>query len=112
MTRGGGLGVLENSFKEKVASGWSVLIVCSKDAERNGSAWTGRWNIFCVSPDGSDRSVLVMRKNIEPRVILTIHGVTSFLVDLGLEVVAVPTKAGATVSIGPDHQVRTGREAG
>lgn len=102
--------ILEDSFRDNVASGWSVIVLCTKDAERVGSAWVGQWHILCQSPDRTDRRVLVLRKNIEPRLILTQHGVTSFLADLGITLSAVPMKRGDLIEITHDRQLLVGRE--
>ena len=101
--------ILEDSFRENVSQGWAVSVLCIETAKRSYSSWTGKWQVFCVSPDGQERELLVLRKNIEPRVILTSHGVTSFLMDLGITVSVVPMLEGQTIEITPpDKKILVG----
>lgn len=103
--------IYEDRFREKISEGWSPLILCAEDAERVRSSWTGRWQVFCVSPDHSDRLIVVQKKNLDPKVILSAHGVMSFLMDLGITITAVPMVKGETVEITHDRQVVVGRDS-
>ena len=102
--------IYEDRFREKIADGWSVLVLCAQDAERIRSSWVGQWQVFCVSPDRADRLIVVQKKNMDPKVILSAHGVTSFLMDLGITVAAVPMVKGETVEITHDGQVLVGHD--
>ncbi len=97
--------ILEAGFRENVAKGWSVNIFCSEVHRSKSNLWTGRWQIACVSPDGEERRLLVIQRNIEPREFLTANGVISFLVDIGFVTAALPVQVGASVSLGPEHRV-------
>ena len=102
--------IYEDRFREKIAEGWSSLILCTEDAERVRSAWTGRWQVFCVSPDREERLIVVQKKNLDPKVILSAHGVMSFQMDLGITVIAVPMVKGETVEISHDGSLVAGRD--
>ena len=102
--------IYEDRFREKIADGWSTLILCADDAERVRSSWVGQWQVFCVSPDHNDRLIVVQKKNLDPKVILTANGVMSFLMDLGITTAAVPMAKGETVEITHDGQLVVGRD--
>lgn len=98
--------ILEAGFRDNVAKGWSVDIFCCEVHRSKSNLWSGRWQIACVSPDGEERRLLVIQRNIEPREFLTANGVISFLVDIGFVTAALPLKAGASVSIGEEHRMQ------
>ena len=97
--------ILEAGFRENVANGWSINIFCAQVHRSKSNLWSGRWQIACVSPDGDERRLLVIHRNIEPREFLTANGLISFLVDIGFGTVAFPVQVGASVNLGPEHRV-------
>lgn len=104
--------ILEDSFRENVTNGWSVLVLCVESPKRVGSSWTGHWRFFCVSPEGEERLVLVLRKNIEPRKFASTHGVTSFLAELGISVSMAPMVEGQYIEISRDlSKITVGHES-
>ena len=80
-------------------------IFCAEVHRSRSNLWSGRWQIACVSPDGDERRLLVIHRNIEPREFLTANGLISFLVDIGFGTVAFPVQVGASVNLGPEHRV-------
>lgn len=91
--------ILADTFRERVAQGWPVLVVCVESAERSGSTWVGQWQFFVQSPEGDERLKLVLRKNIEPRTALSAYGVISFLAEFGFDTAAIPLVEGQIVAL-------------
>ncbi len=97
--------ILAAKFKENVEQGWFIEIECMEPPWKYGSTYRGIWRMFCVSPDRSERMVLVMKKNIEPREFLSVHGVVAFLVDMGVALAIAPMIEGQRVAVNKDCQV-------
>lgn len=88
--------ILQAELKEALSEGGTAVILCTEDAKKIGSAWTGNWTISLVV--GDQKALLVNQRALEPREFKTIAGLTSFAVDLGLATVTVPLKQGASVN--------------
>lgn len=99
--------ILEANFKKNVDLGWIIQIECLEAPWKHGSAYRGRWRVFCVSPDRADTQILVLRKNIEPKIILSLHGVAAFLVDMDVMVAVVPMVEGQKVEVTKDLKAIT-----
>lgn len=85
-------------------------VYCQEVNRSQYGVWTGRWQFACVSPDGEEKRLLVIRRNIEPREWLTANGVLSFIADNGFACASIPLKVGASVSIGDEHRLPRGSE--
>lgn len=102
--------ILDAGFRERIASGWGMEVYCQEVNRSQYGVWTGRWQFACVSPDGEEKRLLVIRRNIEPREWLTANGVLSFIADNGFACASIPLKVGASVSIGDEHRLPRGSE--
>jgi len=97
--------ILAANFKKNVEQGWSILIECMEKPWKHGSVYRGRWRAFCLSPDRAEKPILVMRKNIEPRIFLSVHGVIAFLEEMGVDMAVAPMVEGQKVAVNKDLQV-------
>ena len=96
--------VLDAEFREKVASGWNMEVYCRDVHRSQNGIWTGNWQFAYVSPDGEEKRLLVIRRDIKPREWLTANGVLSFIADNGFACGSIPLKVGASVELGPEQR--------
>lgn len=96
--------ILDAGFRENIASGWSVSVLCVRSERNRSGQWTGCWQVSCISPDRTENKILVIRRNIEPREIMSANGVIAFLSELGFMTPSVPLVVGSSVELGPEQR--------
>lgn len=91
--------VTEPRFRDLVASGYRVEVVCKEDAFKKGPNWHGVWIMRAVSDDGIEKLLVTARtrtsrNDIKIREIKTVTGVISFLQGIGFSHADVPLEEG------------------
>lgn len=91
--------VTEPRFRDLVASGYRVEVVCKSDAFRKGPNWHGVWILRAVSDDGVEKLLVTARtrtsrNDIKIREIKTVTGVISLLQAIGFSHADVPLEEG------------------
>jgi hypothetical protein len=88
--------LLENGFKETIAAGGVLEILCVEPVSKHHNIINGSWKFFVRQGEGNDaiRWVLVKQRNVEHRVIKTAAGVASLAMSLGAKVVSIPLEEG------------------
>ncbi len=96
--------VLERKLQEILANGGKLQIEASCDVIMNGSNISGEWYFFAIDAETNERSVLVRREDIQPKVYKTPGGIISFLMKFEFRVVLIPLQKGELVEAGPDKE--------
>ena len=91
--------VTESRFRDLVASGYRVEVVCKADAFRKGPTWHGVWILRAVSDEGVEKLLVTARtrtshNDIKIREIKTVTGVISLLQGIGFSHADVPLEEG------------------
>lgn len=91
--------VTEPRFRDLVASGYRVELVCKTDAFRKGPNWHGVWILRAVSDEGMEKLLVTARtrtsrNDIKIREIKTVTGVISFLQGIGFSHADIPLEEG------------------
>lgn len=91
--------VTEPRFRDLVASGYRVEVVCKSDAFKKGPNWHGVWILRAVSDDGIEKLLVTARtrtsrNDIKIREIKTVTGVISLLLGIGFSHADIPLGAG------------------
>lgn len=91
--------VTELRFRDLVANGYRVEVVCKADAFKKGPNWHGVWIMRCVSDDGLEKLLVTARtrtsrNDIKIREIKTVTGVISFLQGIGFSHADIPLGQG------------------
>lgn len=91
--------VTEPRFRDLVASGYRVEVVCKEDAFKKGPSWHGVWIMRAVSDEGVEKLLVTARtrtsrNDIKIREIKTVTGVISFLQGVGFSHADIPLKEG------------------
>ena len=91
--------VTEPRFRDLVANGYRVEVVCKEDAFKKGPNWHGVWIMRAVSDDGIEKLLVTARtrtsrNDIKIREIKTVTGVISFLQGIGFSHADVPLEEG------------------
>ncbi|OWU67083.1 hypothetical protein ATO2_16665 [Roseovarius sp. 22II1-1F6A] len=91
--------VTEPRFRDLVASGYRVEVVCKEDAYKKGPNWHGVWILRAVSDDGVEKLLVTARtrttlNDIKIREIRTVTGVISFLQGVGFSHADIPLEEG------------------
>lgn len=91
--------VTEPRFRDLVASGYRVEVVCRADAFKKGPNWHGVWIMRAVSDEGVEKLLVTARtrtshNDIKIREIRTVTGVISFLQGIGFSHADIPFKMG------------------
>lgn len=91
--------VTEAGFRDLVASGYRVEVVCKEDAYKKGPSWHGVWILRVVSDEGVEKLLVTARtrtssNDIKIREIKTVTGVISFLHGIGFSHADVPLEQG------------------
>lgn len=89
--------VTEPRFRELLAEGYEVEIVCRADAYCKASVWYGEWILRVVSPERTVEKILVTTprtgggsEDLRFRVFKTINGLSSFVHRMGFLHLHVP----------------------
>ena len=86
-----------NSAKEALASSSTMEVTCKKSVHKVGTNWLGTWTFVVITPvEGApdNRAPLVKWRNLEPKVITTINGLTGLAVEVGAHVPEFPLLEG------------------
>ena len=91
--------VTEPRFRDLVASGYRVEVVCKEDAFKKGPNWHGVWILRAVSDDGVEKLLVTARtrtsrNDIKIREIKTVTGIISLLQGLGFSHADIPLEEG------------------
>jgi len=91
--------VTEPRFRDLVASGYRVEVVCKADAFKKGPNWHGIWILRAVSDEGLEKLLVTARtrtsrNDIKIREIKTVTGVISFLQGIGFSHADIPLEEG------------------
>lgn len=91
--------VTEPRFRDLVASGYRVEVVCKANAFRKGPNWHGSWILRAVSDAGVEKLLVTARtrtsrNDIKIREIKTVTGVISLLQAIGFSHADVPLEEG------------------
>jgi hypothetical protein len=91
--------VTEPRFRDLVASGYRVEVVCKEDAFKKGPNWHGVWILRAVSDEGVEKLLVTARtrtsrNDIKIREIRTVTGVISFLQGIGFSHADIPLEEG------------------
>ncbi len=91
--------VTEPRFRDLVASGYRVEVVCKEDAYKKGPNWHGAWIMRAVSDEGVEKLLVTARtrtsrNDIKIREIKTVTGVLSFLQGVGFSHADIPLLEG------------------
>ena len=91
--------VTEPRFRDLVASGYRVEVVCKTDAFKKGPNWHGIWILRAVSDEGLEKLLVTARtrtsrNDIKIREIKTVTGVISFLQGIGFSHADIPLEEG------------------
>ena len=91
--------VTEPRFRDLVASGYRVEVVCKEDAFKKGPNWHGVWILRAVSDEGVEKLLVTARtrtsrNDIKIREIKTVTGVISFLQGIGFSHADIPLEEG------------------
>lgn len=91
--------VTEPRFRDLVASGYRVEVVCKADASRKGPNWHGVWILRAISDEGLEKLLVTARtrtsrNDIKIREIKTVTGVISFLQGIGFSHADIPLDQG------------------
>ena len=86
-------------FRDLVASGYRVEVVCKEDAFKKGPNWHGVWILRAVSDEGVEKLLVTARtrtsrNDIKIREIRTVTGVISFLQGIGFSHADIPLEEG------------------
>ena len=90
--------VTEPRFRDLVASGYRVEVVCKEEAYKKGPNWHGMWIVRAVSDEGLEKLLVTARtrtsrNDIKIREIRTVTGVISFLQGIGFSHADIPLQA-------------------
>ena len=90
--------VTEPRFRDLVASGYRVEVVCKEEAFKKGPNWHGVWILRAVSDEGLEKLLVTARtrtsrNDIKIREIRTVTGVISFLQGIGFSHADIPLQA-------------------
>lgn len=96
--------ILDAGFREKIENGWSVSVHCLRSERNRSGQWIGCWHLSCISPDRKETKILIIRRNAEPREIMSANGVIAFLSELGFMTPSVPLVVGSNVELGPEQR--------
>lgn len=96
--------VTEAGFRDLIASGYHVEILCMGDAYRKNSVWCGHWVLSAVNDQGCQRHLVTARArtsgdSIKIRTFKTITGLVSLLVDMGFAFVSFPVYEGQRCTV-------------
>lgn len=91
--------VTEPKFRDLVASGYRVEVVCKEGAFKKGPNWHGVWILRVVSDEGVEKLLVTARtrtsrNDIKIREIRTVTGVISFLQGIGFSHADIPLEEG------------------
>ena len=91
--------VTEPRFRDLVASGYRVEVVCKEDAFKKGPNWHGVWILRAVSDEGVEKLLVTARtrtsrNDIKIREIKTVTGIISFLQGIGFSHTDIPLEKG------------------
>ena len=86
----------ESKVLENLKVGAWIEIKCEKDASKKGSSYSGEWKLqVCNQEDGElARAVVVKTKTLEHRKWLTVHGLVSFALQMGILGIEIPLENG------------------
>lgn len=108
--------VTEPRFRDLVANGYRVEIVCKTDAYKKGPSWYGAWVLRAVSDDGVEKLLVTARtrtsfNDIKIREIKTITGIISFLQGVGFSHADIPLEEGkrTVLKLSPEEMARLSR---
>lgn len=83
--------------KKDLAEGGRLEVECEETVHKDGSQWRGRWLLYLVT-EGKDgetfRSQVVVWKTLEPKVLVTVNGLSSLAQSLQISVPEFPLVAG------------------
>lgn len=89
--------VTELRFRQLLAEGYHVEVVCQVEANRKASVWYGEWIVRVVNPEGTFEKLLVTAPRrvgeideIKVRVFKTINGLSSFMHEMGFVHLDIP----------------------
>ena len=88
----------EPKFRDLVASGYSVEVLCKESVLKKGPNWHGLWVLRAVSNEGSEKLLVTARtrtsrNDIRIREIRTVTGVISLLQGIGFSHADIPLQA-------------------
>ena len=91
--------VTESGFRDLVASGYRVEVICKEEAYKKGPNWHGVWILRAVSDEGVEKLLVTARtrtsrNEIKIREIKTVTGVISFLQGIGFSHADIPLEEG------------------
>ncbi|MEM7668709.1 MAG: hypothetical protein AAF317_06100 [Pseudomonadota bacterium] len=91
--------VTEPRFRDLVAEGYRVEVVCKEAAYKKGPNWHGVWIMRAVSEEGLEKLLVTARtrtsrNDIKIREIKTVTGVISFLQGIGFSHADIPLEEG------------------
>lgn len=91
--------VTEPRFRDLVAEGYLVEVVCKEAAYKKGPNWHGAWIMRVVSDEGLEKLLVTARtrtsrNDIKIREIKTVTGVISFLQGVGFSHADIPLEEG------------------
>ncbi len=103
-------GVSEAGFKECLEGSGQLLILCTEEARTGRGNFQGGWQLFAFNPETERWATLNLfrpRRGVTPpRIIKTVNGVCSFIIDAGFPAGIIPFKVGSGVEASKAGDVR------
>lgn len=103
-------GMSEAGFKECMNQSGKLLVVCTLAAKPGRGNFQGGWQLYALNPETERWTTLNLfrqRRGVNsPRIIGTVNGLCSFIIDAGFPAGVIPYRVGSGIEASKTGDIR------